>query len=659
MVGAPHGPDRGYDLRARRPVPGGDGAQSGDLPGLLRGGRRLRRVLRALWRGGHRVRLPGADARRAAGAGARRLRLAPGALRRGPGGEGARPGAAGREARRAGRGSRLPSWRAGPGVRGAAPRGDRGGRGRAGGVPRRHGRGAARRSGGRPGGADRGAGGTERGRVRFAGGAFRGGAEGAGRLRLAGCPSGFRSGVGRVARRVSGVAVPYRAARRRRVPARAGGRAAPRAGRCGDGGGPARGRFAGIDRPGPGTAPRPAHGAGDIRARRGADAARGGPPGASRPRPDRRPRLRAHRGHRGAGPAPAGRRDRSSGGARRRGPGVGRGAACQGGAHRMALSRLAGGRAALAARPGAGRPHRPRGARTGARTGDLAGPCRPAPGGGDRGAGPALAGRVPGVRAGRARSGRRGPSMSHWPTRRRTRRASIRRRPCSARFRRCRFRPSTRRCTTRSAGCARSSPAPPRSGRPACCRRACGRTGRWRRTTWTRSGTAIMSRTFRPSMAGPPSGPAPWCGSRRAARRCTSRTATRRWRRFWGSSSTRSCSIRFPSPVRRRARRRASACAVRRCAPTRSAPAPGSSARPPASTRPNSPSCRCCSRPGAPGGWRRRWPMSRGSATRISSWSWRCTARASGRPRWPAPAPASRIRRRCCASARSSPWARC
>ena len=172
------------------------------------------------------------------------------------------------------------------------------------------------------------------------------------------------------------------------------------------GGGRAPGRRARLDRPGPGAAPRPAHGAGDIRARRGADAPRGGPPAASRPRPDRRPRLRAHRPHRGAGPAPAGRRDRSSGGARRRGPGVGRGAACQGRAHRMALSRLAGGRAALAARPGAGRPHRPQGARTGARTGDLAGPCRPAPGGGDRGAGSALAGRVPGVRAGRARSGR-------------------------------------------------------------------------------------------------------------------------------------------------------------------------------------------------------------------------------------------------------------
>ena len=124
------------------------------------------------------------------------------------------------------------------------------------------------------------------------------------------------------------------------------------------------------------------------------------------PRPDRRPCLRAHRSHRGVGPAPVGWRDRISGGSCRGGPGVGRGAACQGGAHRMALSRLAGGRAALAARPGAGRPHRPRGARTGARTGDLAGPCRPVPGGGDRGAGPALAGRVPGVRAGRARSGR-------------------------------------------------------------------------------------------------------------------------------------------------------------------------------------------------------------------------------------------------------------
>ena len=99
LAGAAHGANRGPHLGARRCVPGRDQLQSRDLQGVLRGGGRLRRVLHPLQRRGHRARLPGADAGRAAGAGARCLRLAPGTLGRGPGREGTGPGASEGEAR--------------------------------------------------------------------------------------------------------------------------------------------------------------------------------------------------------------------------------------------------------------------------------------------------------------------------------------------------------------------------------------------------------------------------------------------------------------------------------------------------------------------------------------------------------------------------------
>ena len=158
--------------------------------------------------------------------------------------------------------------------------------------------------------------------------------------------------------------------------------------------------------------------------------------------------------------------------------------------------------------------------------------------GGDRGARRLRPGRCSRRRRGSPASSAAG--MSTWcsPTRRRRRRASRRRPSCSARRPRSRRRPSTRRSTTRSAGCARSSLASPRSGRRACSRPACGRTAWWGSGTGTRSGTATTSRTWPRSTRGPPSAPAPWPGSPPAGCRCASPTATPCWRRCSAPSST-------------------------------------------------------------------------------------------------------------------------